>query len=244
MLCSTWGKVGKANKILSQRKQRPLLLFLLCRSESSASSSSRSSLQFGHSLPSCGFVPVSRNQSRSHTTSSSSSSSSLFTMSHSETSSGDPYASFVPLEDTSWFRQSERRQQALQKCVPPLAPDGHKGSSGRIGVLGGSRTFTGAPFYASMAALKVGADLAFCFCAEEASIPLKCYSPEFMVAPVYQAADFDVLVKQGKKKGDDEAEVLVQDMVDKVDAMMGRLHALVIGPGRSKESLFRKFAVR
>lgn len=109
---------------------------------------------------------------------------------------------FIPQEDSAWIRESEMRQKALHKCVPPLTSEGHKGSSGRVGVLGGSKTFAGAPYYASMAALKVGADLAFCFCAEEASIPLKCYSPELMVAPVYKAAEFDALVQRGRAKSE------------------------------------------
>ena len=89
------------------------------------------------------------------------------------------------------------RQEAITKCVLPLTFQSHKGSSGRIGVLGGSAQYTGAPFYAGMASLKVGADLAFCFCADEASIPIKSYSPELVVIPVYKAADFDQLHRTG-----------------------------------------------
>ncbi len=109
--------------------------------------------------------------------------------------------SFVPLETSTWFQETAMRQEALNKCILPLTWAGHKGGSGRIGILGGSAQYTGAPFYASMASLKVGADLAFCFCAEEASIPIKSYSPELMVAPVYKAADFDSLVKTGQSRG-------------------------------------------
>ena len=56
-----------------------------------------------------------------------------------------------------------------------------------------------------MASLKVGADLAFVFCAQEASVPIKCYSPELMVAPVYSAAEFDRLV-QSNQESSEEAE--------------------------------------
>ena len=91
--------------------------------------------------------------------------------------------------------------EALDKCVLPLTKTSHKGSSGRVGVLGGSAQYTGAPYYASMAALKTGSDLAFIFCAEEAALPLKCYSPELMVSPVYQAKEFDAALE-----GDDNQE--------------------------------------
>lgn len=86
---------------------------------------------------------------------------------------------------------NDGKSLAVPKCVMPLTYDSHKGSSGRIGVLGGSAQYTGAPYYAAMASLKAGADLAFVFCAEEACLPIKSYSPELMVAPVYSASAFD-----------------------------------------------------
>ena len=63
----------------------------------------------------------------------------------------------------------------VQAFVPALAPDLHKGSCGRVAVLGGSAEYTGAPFYAATTALKVGADLAFVLTAKEAAVPIKCY---------------------------------------------------------------------
>jgi ATP-dependent NAD(P)H-hydrate dehydratase len=50
-----------------------------------------------------------------------------------------------------------------------------------------------------MASLKAGADLAFVFCAQEAAVPIKCYSPELMVAPVYSATEFDRLVQNNQQ---------------------------------------------
>lgn len=85
---------------------------------------------------------------------------------------------------------------ALPQCILPLSFDSHKGSSGRIGVLGGSAQYTGAPFYAAMASLQAGADLAHVFCAQEASLAIKSYSPELMVASVYSASELDACVKQ------------------------------------------------
>jgi hypothetical protein len=43
----------------------------------------------------------------------------------------------------------------------------------------------------------IGADLAFVFCAEEAAIPIKSYSPELMVAPVYSSIEFDKALEHG-----------------------------------------------
>jgi ATP-dependent NAD(P)H-hydrate dehydratase len=135
-----------------------------------------------------------------------------------------------------------RRQKAMERCIVPLSASSYKGSSGRVGVLGGSARYTGAPYYAAMASLKVGADLAFCFCAEEAAIPLKSYSPELMVIPVYKASIFDEAVQNEEWlisiEDDDanndynkETEQLVKKMVEEVCSMMDKMHVLVIGPG-------------
>ena len=53
-------------------------------------------------------------------------------------------------------------------------------------ILGGSIDYTGAPYYAGMSALRVGAEIVTVFTASEASIPIKSYSPEFMVSSVYK----------------------------------------------------------
>ena len=128
---------------------------------------------------------------------------------------------------TKWI---ENKQAAIQKCIPPLTPHLHKGSSGRIGILGGSAQYTGAPYYAAMSALKVGADLAFVFCAEEASIPIKCYSPELMVKSVYSTKEFDF-------SREEEKDGLINDMVSNVMDMMPRLHTLIIGPGLGRHPM-------
>jgi len=87
---------------------------------------------------------------------------------------------------------------------PPLSSSSHKGSHGRIAILGGSNKYTGAPYYAAQAALNCGVDLATIFCAEEAAVPIKCYSPELMVQGVYSIRQFDALL--------DEEEALLKEL--------------------------------
>jgi ATP-dependent NAD(P)H-hydrate dehydratase len=131
------------------------------------------------------------------------------------------------------------REAAVQRVVLPLSPDSYKGSSGRVAVLGGSARYTGAPYYAAMAALQAGADLAYVFTATEAALPIKTYSPELMVQSVYTAADFDQVVKR-QELDSDQALALVQDMVDQVVHELDRLHCLVIGPGMGRCPLVMK----
>lgn len=94
-------------------------------------------------------------------------------------------------------------------AVPPLAPAAHKGQAGRVGVVGGSLEYTGAPYFAAMTALRMGADLAHIFCAREAALAIKAYSPELIVHPVLDCGD----------------------PLSEIEEWLPRLHALVLGPG-------------
>ena len=78
--------------------------------------------------------------------------------------------------------------ETLLDIAPPLDGKAHKGQAGRIGVLGGSVDYAGAPYYAGMAALRVGAELLYLLTAAEATVPIKSYSPELMVSAVYNTA--------------------------------------------------------
>ena len=153
---------------------------------------------------------------------------------------------------TTWLGDDDSRQKALKKCIIPLSASSYKGSSGRVGVLGGSERYTGAPFYAAMASLKCGADLAFCFCAEEAAIPLKSYSPELMVAPVYKASEFNAAFScmrdnesiNGEDSYDKETNEMVEQMVEEVCSMMDKMHVLVLGPGLGRSPLVLEATAR
>jgi len=120
---------------------------------------------------------------------------------------------FAPeIELGSHHQQREIMLESVRRIVPPLRQNMHKGQAGRIGVVGGSFEYTGAPFYAALSSLKAGADLAFVLCKEEAAVPIKSYSPEIIVMPVL-------------------SKNRIQEAVD----LLPRLHALVIGPGLGRE---------
>nr|XP_039250380.1 ATP-dependent (S)-NAD(P)H-hydrate dehydratase-like [Styela clava] len=97
----------------------------------------------------------------------------------------------------------------IQSIIPPLTYEQHKGQSGCIGIIGGSEEYTGAPYFAAISALKLGADLAHVFCSRSAAPVIKSYSPELIVHPFLS---------------DDEAS-------DQMKEWIPRLHAVVIGPG-------------
>lgn len=88
--------------------------------------------------------------------------------------------------------------------------------------------FTGAPYYAGMAALRVGAELLYVLTAKEAAGAIKTYSPELMVSPVYADAKMqDPQLQAGEQRR----------MVDAVINVLPRLHALCIGPGLGRSEL-------
>ncbi|KAK4313909.1 hypothetical protein Pmani_014771 [Petrolisthes manimaculis] len=107
----------------------------------------------------------------------------------------------------SW--SSSELCRAVSAVVPPLTAAAHKGQAGRVGVVGGSLEYTGAPYFAGISALRVGADLVHVFCQREAGVPLKSFSPELMVHPVLDGTD----------------------PLGEIEEQLGRLHVIVAGPG-------------
>ena len=71
----------------------------------------------------------------------------------------------------------------MKSILPKLERSMYKGQNGKVGVIGGSKDYTGAPYYSAASSLKCGADLSHIFCYEEAALPIKSYSPEFIVHP-------------------------------------------------------------
>ncbi|BGP07560.1 hypothetical protein JCM10049v2_003398 [Rhodotorula toruloides] len=104
-----------------------------------------------------------------------------------------------------------------KRLIPPLSPDLHKGQAGRIGVLGGSRDYSGAPYFASMTTLRLGADLAHVICEAAAGNIIKTYSPDLIVHT------------------DLHEDITEQQITDSLKAVLPRLHTLVIGPGLGRD---------
>ncbi|XP_034041702.1 ATP-dependent (S)-NAD(P)H-hydrate dehydratase isoform X3 [Thalassophryne amazonica] len=108
----------------------------------------------------------------------------------------------------------------VRSAVPPLTSKKHKGQDGRIGIIGGCQDYTGAPYFAAISALKVGADLSHVFCTKDAATVIKSYSPELIVHPVLDSPN----------------------AVEEIEKWLPRLHSLVVGPGLGREDLLLKTA--
>ncbi|XP_059355665.1 ATP-dependent (S)-NAD(P)H-hydrate dehydratase-like isoform X2 [Carassius carassius] len=108
----------------------------------------------------------------------------------------------------------------VRNTIPPLTSKKHKGQDGRIGIIGGCQEYTGAPFFAAISALKVGADLSHVFCTKDAAPVIKSYSPELIVHPVLDSPN----------------------AVEEMEKWLPRLHSLVVGPGLGREEMLLKNA--
>lgn len=97
--------------------------------------------------------------------------------------------------------------------VPQMTHELYKGQCGRVAVIGGCQEYTGAPYFAAISAMKVGADLGFVICAREAAPVIKSYSPELIVHPILDDSD----------------------AVDKISELLSRMHSIVIGPGLGRD---------
>lgn len=119
--------------------------------------------------------------------------------------------------------------------IPKLTYDTHKGQLGRVGVLGGCKEYTGAPYYAGISALRCGAELCHVFCTPSASVPIKSYSPELIVHPVvYDSGDAR---ESGLSAPKELEEWAVARTVAGVTKWASALDVLVIGPGMGRDEV-------
>uniref|UniRef100_A0ABM5FZ98 ATP-dependent (S)-NAD(P)H-hydrate dehydratase n=1 Tax=Pogona vitticeps TaxID=103695 RepID=A0ABM5FZ98_9SAUR len=116
---------------------------------------------------------------------------------------------------THSIKEMENIFQLVRNVIPPLAAKKHKGQDGRIGIVGGCQEYTGAPYFAAITALKVGADLSHVFCTKDAASVIKSYSPELIVHPVLDRSD----------------------AVHEVEKWLPRLHSVVVGPGLGRDDV-------
>lgn len=85
-------------------------------------------------------------------------------------------------------------------------------------------SYTGAPFFAAMSALRVGADLSHVICSPTAAGAIKSYSPDLIVHPILREEDTPTTLHPT------------------LSSLLSRLHVLIIGPGLGREDYMQRFA--
>ena len=143
-------------------------------------------------------------------------------------------------EEGSSYSSKSPDYEKLRLLVPDLdSSKFHKGQAGKIGVVGGCEEYTGAPYFAAMSALRMGADLAHVFCAEGAGRVIKSYSPELIVHPYMREGDGS----NGDTRTAYDAELVTKAM-EKIEPWLDRMSALVVGPGLGRDPTMCETAKR
>ena len=152
---------------------------------------------------------------------------------------------------------SEDERKLIRHFLPSLDdPRLYKGKMGRIGVIGGSEIYCGAPYYAAMSTLKIGADLVYVFTDENACGPIKSFSPELMVLPAWRN-EIKLDSEQEKTKQPENSSLyncndnsrlessfrsngidFIREYIDQ-----NRLHSLVIGPGLGRAPAVQEMVI-
>lgn len=117
-------------------------------------------------------------------------------------------------------------ESLVRRIVPVLDPARYKGQAGKVAVIGGCREYTGAPYFAALSALKIGADLSHVFCTKDAALVIKSYSPELIVHPV---------LEESYSVRDDEKTSISSRVLTEVAKWMERFDCLIVGPGLGRD---------
>jgi ATP-dependent NAD(P)H-hydrate dehydratase len=98
---------------------------------------------------------------------------------------------------------SDALPASVAALVPTLSLARVKGACGVVGVLGGCGEYAGAPYFAAMASIRVGADMTHVFCSRAAAPVIKSYSPELIVHGVVRESA-DVKKDPPRSLGDEQ----------------------------------------
>ncbi|XP_004926990.1 ATP-dependent (S)-NAD(P)H-hydrate dehydratase [Bombyx mori] len=110
------------------------------------------------------------------------------------------------------FLTSKDILKKLTSNIVPTLNGKSKGDLGRIGIIGGSVEYTGAPYFSAIAAFKAGADIVYVITTEDAAPVIKIYSPDLIVYPF-----------------------LNKKYASKISSLLPKMDAIVIGPGLGRE---------
>lgn len=123
----------------------------------------------------------------------------------------------------------------VRQMIPPMLEKFHKGQLGRVGVIGGSEDYTGAPYFSAMASARLGCDMSHVICTPTAAQVIKTYSPNLMVHPLMRSSPTGN-TNPSYSSSDSDASQVAKGII----SMLDRLHVLVIGPGLGRDPLMQE----
>lgn len=123
----------------------------------------------------------------------------------------------------------------FKQIIPFLENSKYKGQSGKVGVVGGSFEYTGAPYMAAISAVRCGADLGYVFCSRDAGTPIKSYGPELIVFPYLRTAE-EILTTLPS------SNFQLPQAVQTINSWVSRLNAVIVGPGLGRDQTMQSTA--
>ena len=137
--------------------------------------------------------------------------------------------------DIGTIRKFNISMEQFTPFVPTLNYSNWKGKHGKIGIIGGCLEYTGAPYFAAAAVLKLGGDLSHLFCTKDAGIPIKSYDPDIIVHPYLLESNSIFMSKPTQKV------IQIQEEIKKISEWMPVIDAFCIGPGIGRDPLIIDF---
>ncbi|AEO53824.1 hypothetical protein MYCTH_2295666 [Thermothelomyces thermophilus ATCC 42464] len=136
----------------------------------------------------------------------------------------------------------------VRQMIPPMLEKFHKGQLGRVGVIGGSEDYTGAPYFSAMASARLGCDMSHVICTPTAATVIKSYSPNLMVHPLMRSSpsspgnpsSSSSASAASASSGDTDAT----EIANRIIPLLDRLHVLVVGPGLGRDPLMQDTCAR
>ncbi|KAH6619480.1 Ribokinase-like protein [Chaetomium sp. MPI-SDFR-AT-0129] len=132
----------------------------------------------------------------------------------------------------------------VRQMIPPMLEKFHKGQLGRVGVIGGSEDYTGAPYFSAMASARLGCDMSHVICTPTAAAVIKTYSPNLMVHPLMRSSPSPSSKQSPPSPSSSsphasDSNIDAPSIANRIIPLLDRLHVLVIGPGLGRDPLMQ-----
>ena len=133
-----------------------------------------------------------------------------------------------------WLSDSMARYitpQILKRCYPRKHDWAHKGDFGRLVIIGGSKTYSGAPALSALAAMRMGTDLVHVCAPERAADAISSFSPDLIADPIRtdylnnwhtrllldEVENFDAVVIGGGLDDRPDTKLFVQNFLNQLE---------------------------
>ncbi|KAL2176062.1 Ribokinase-like protein [Thermothelomyces heterothallicus CBS 202.75] len=156
----------------------------------------------------------------------------------------------APVAPPSMSPATKEMLARVRQMIPPMLEKFHKGQLGRVGVIGGSEDYTGAPYFSAMASARLGCDMSHVICTPTAATVIKSYSPNLMVHPLMRSSpsspgnpsssSSSAPASASASSGDTDAT----EIANRIIPLLDRLHVLVVGPGLGRDPLMQDTCAR